>query len=193
MCCCRYRLLKKRCSISSTRMKSRFFSWLQTSVFFQPNTSFVQDLLATADREMLRLKSLEGSDRCCPQPQPGNQKRRNAACSTALALLSNDINSSVALCRELLGSHCCVAASVLSAADEAAAFVASHHDCVLFRSASAVTPTEEVCTGLLQLQKCLEDSEQLHSQGGAVTCVAVANSLNSCRCGVCCELSVYVS
>ena len=161
--------------------------------FFQHNTCFAQDLLATADREMLRLKSLEGSDRCCPQPQPGNQKRYNAVRSTALALLSNDINSSVALCRELLGSHGCVAASVLSAANEAAATVASHHDCVFFRSASSVSPAEEVCTGLLQLQKCLEDSEQLQSQGGAITCVAVANSFNSCRCGVYCALPVYLS
>jgi hypothetical protein len=42
-------------------------------------------------------------------------------CSTALALLANDINASVALCGELLGSSCCAAASVVSATEDAAA------------------------------------------------------------------------
>jgi hypothetical protein len=107
--------------------------------------------------------------------------RHNAIDSTALALLSNDINASVALCRELLGSPCCQAATVLSAAEDAAATVASHHDRVVFCSASALEPADAVARGLMQLQDCLQDSERLRSQGCAVTCAAVAGALNSCR------------
>ena len=98
---------------------------------------------------MVRLKSLEGSD------------------GTALALLSNDVNASVALCRDLLGSHCAAAAFVLSAADEAATAVASHLDRVLFCGAPAPAAAEAAKPSLLQLQCCIDDSERLRSQGGA--------------------------
>jgi hypothetical protein len=115
---------------------------------------------------MLRLKSLEGSD------------------GTALALLSNDINSSVALCRDLLDSPCCTAASILNAADDAVAVIASHHDRVMLSSAPAAPAAAAAAQSLQQLQRCVADSEQLRSLVGAVTHTAVADGVNSCRCFV---------
>ena len=112
---------------------------------------------------MVRLKSLEGSD------------------GTALALLSNDVNASVALCRDLLGSHCAAAAFVLSAADEAATAVASHLDRVLFCGAPAPAAAEAAKPSLLQLQCCIDDSERLRSQGGAIMPATVAEAIKSCR------------
>jgi hypothetical protein len=111
---------------------------------------------------MMRLKSLEGSD------------------STALALLSNDINASVALCRELLGSRCCSAAFVMGSAEDAAADVASHHDRVMFHLASASSAVELVGPSLQLLQECLRDSE-LPSNCGALTPIALADAIKCCR------------
>ncbi len=112
---------------------------------------------------MVRLKSLEGSD------------------GTALALLSNDVNASVALCRDLLSSHCAAAAFLLSEADEAATAVASHLDRVLFCSAPAVAAAEAAKPSLLQLQRCLDESERLRSHGGAIMSATVADAMKSCR------------
>lgn len=113
---------------------------------------------------MLRLKSLEGSD------------------NTALALLSNDINTCAALCRECLENRCCAAASVLYAADEAVATVATHHDRVMFCSLPAQAAADAAAQSLLQLQRCVDDSEGLRSQGGAITRAAVDECISSCRC-----------
>ena len=112
---------------------------------------------------MVRLKSLEGSD------------------GTALALLSNDVNASVALCRDLLGSHCAAAAFVYTEADEAASAVASHLDRVLFCSAPAPAAAEAAKPSLLQLQRCLDNSERLRSHGGAIMPATVADAMKSCR------------
>ncbi len=127
------------------------------------NTCPAQDALATAERETVRLKSLEGSD------------------STALALLSNDVNASVALCRDLLSSHCAAAAFVLSVADEAAASIASQLDRVLFCCAPAPLAAEAANASLLQLQRCVNDSERLRSQDGAIMSATVADAMKSCR------------
>ena len=120
-------------------------------------------MVAIAEREVLRLKSLEGSD------------------GTALALLSNDISSSVAMCSELIANRCCACASVLNAADDAVATVAMHHDRVVFCAAPVAPAAEAAAHSLLQTQRCLDDSERLRSQGGAVTCTAVVDCIASCR------------
>jgi hypothetical protein len=120
-----------------------------------------------AEREMLRLKSFEGSD------------------GTALALLSNDINASVGLCKELLEHRCCAAASILNAAEDALAAAATQRDRVMFGSAPSAPAAEAAAHCLLLLQRCVEQSNQLRSQGGGITRDAVVEAINSCRCGIC--------